>query len=62
MELNPIWNGHASREGFGNKEFQKYLNDDRTNLKKTIPNIYNWLDYAKFYEKMYDEIATIELS
>ena len=61
LELNPIWNGHASREGFGNEEFQQYLNKNKSRLESSIPNIYNWLDYPKFYQKLYDEISKIKL-
>ena len=59
LELNPIWNGHASREGFGSKEFQEYLIKNQSILKQTIPNIYKWLDYSNFYRSMYDEISIL---
>ena len=56
LELNPIWHGHASREGFGSVEFQNYINANKKSLIEKIPNIYNWLDYSEFYKKMYMEI------
>ena len=59
LELNPIWNGHASREGFGTKEFQNYLIRNKSNLEKSIPNIYTWLNYSYFYQNMYDQISKI---
>ena len=61
LELNPIWNGHAGRQGFGNEKFQQYLNKNRARLESSIPNIYNFLDHAKFYQKLYDEISKIKL-
>ncbi len=59
LELNPIWNGHASREGFGSKKFQEYLIKNKLILKESIPNVYQWLDYPNFYRNMYDHIATL---
>jgi len=61
LELNPIWNGHAGRQGFGNEKFQQYLNKNKGQLESSIPNIYNFLNHTKFYQKLYDEISKIKL-
>ena len=60
LELNPIWHGHASREGFGSKEFQNYIMLNKKSLIKKIPNIYNWLDYPEFYRTMYMNISNLK--
>jgi len=56
LELNPIWGGHASRGGFGDKEMMKYLDSNKDELITDIPNIYRWLDYKSYYTKMYSII------
>ena len=56
LELNPIWGGHASREGFGDKEMMNYLELNKNTLIKDIPKIYTWLDYKSYYTKMYSII------
>ena len=56
LELNPIWGGHASREGFGDKEMMNYLELNKNTLIKDIPKIYTWLDYRSYYTKMYSII------
>ena len=56
LELNPIWGGHASRGGFGDKEMMNYLELHKDTLIKNIPNIYRWIDYRSYYTKMYSII------
>ena len=56
IELNPMWGGHAARNGFGDFEMMKYLLKNQDSLIKKIPNIYKWLDYKSFYKGMYSEI------
>jgi hypothetical protein len=56
LELNPIWGGHASRGGFGDKEMMEYLDSNKDKLIAEIPNIYRWLDYKSYYTKMYSII------
>ena len=53
IELNPIWGGHPSRDGFGNDKMMSHIYLNKKNLINTIPNIYNWLDYENYYKKMY---------
>ncbi len=53
LELNPIWGGHASRGGFGDKEMMNYLESKKAQLIKDTPNIYKWLDYSTYYSRMY---------
>ena len=61
LELNPIWGGHASRNGFGNEEVMSYLNKNKENLLNKIPNIFKWLDYRTYYADMYSLIKKIYL-
>ena len=37
IELNPMWGGHASIKGFGDKHMQSYLIDNRVALEERIP-------------------------
>ena len=57
IELNHHWGGHAGRRGFGNSEFQQYLNHNKNDLEMKIPTIYNWLDYSKYYLNLYKVIS-----
>jgi len=61
LELNPIWGGHASRDGFGDKEVMDYINKNRETLSKEIPNIFKWLDYKSYYTEMYSKIKDFYL-
>ena len=56
IELNPMWGGHASINGFGNNKMQSYLNENRKNLEERIPNIYNFMDRRSYYKKLYKNI------
>ena len=56
IELNPMWGGHASIKGFGDKHMQSYLIDNRVALEERIPNVYNFMDYRPYYKKLYDYI------
>ena len=56
IELNPMWGGHAARNGFGNNEMMEHLLNNKNKLINKIPNIYKWLDFKDFYKNMYSEI------
>jgi len=56
IELNPMWGGHASINGFGNKKVQIHLIENRKNLEKRIPNIYNFMDRRSYYKNLYEAI------
>ncbi len=56
IELNPMWGGHASINGFGDDQMRSYLNDNRGTLEKRIPNIYNFMDYRSYYKRLYELI------
>ena len=56
IEFNPMWGGHASKNGFGNNEVQAYLIKNEELLKTRIPNIYEFLNYRKYYQKLYETI------
>ena len=56
IELNPMWGGHASINGFGDDQMRSYLNDNRGTLEKRIPNIYNFMDYRPYYKRLYELI------
>ena len=56
IELNPMWGGHASIKGFGDKPMQSYLIDNRVALEERIPNIYNFMDYRPYYKRLYEYI------
>ena len=56
LELNPMWGGHASINGFGDNNMQSFLIDKRRNLENRIPNIYNFMDYRLYYKKLYEHI------
>jgi len=56
IELNPMWGGHAARNGFGDSEVMKYLLKNQDSLIKKIPNVYKWLNYKSFYKGIYSEI------
>ena len=56
LELNPIWGGHASRNGFGDKAVMNYLKKNKQILLTEIPNIFKWLDYKTYYADMYSLI------
>ena len=53
IELNPIWGGYASRFGFGNQNMMNHLYENKSKLFEKIPNVYHWMDYKKYYQKMY---------
>ena len=56
IELNPMWGGHASINGFGNDKMQIHLNENRKKLESRIPNIYNFMDRRSYYKKLYEVI------
>ena len=56
IELNPMWGGAAGRGGFGDEEMKKYINTNKDKLYNKISNIYDWLDYDKYYCKMFQKI------
>ena len=56
LELNPIWGGHASRNGFGDKAVMDYLKKNKQILLTEVPNIFKWLDYKTYYADMYSLI------
>tara|TARA_B100001559_G_C16453024_1_gene600265 strand:- start:326 stop:1387 length:1062 start_codon:yes stop_codon:yes gene_type:complete len=58
LEINPMWGGHASQHGFGNKMFQKYLKDNKNKLKKDIPNVYWFMKKRLYYKKLYKSISS----
>ena len=57
LEVNPMWGGHASKIGFGNKSFQKYLIDNQEKLIKDIPNVYWFMNKRLYYKKLYKHIS-----
>tara|TARA_B110000438_G_scaffold95958_1_gene95145 strand:+ start:1274 stop:2347 length:1074 start_codon:yes stop_codon:yes gene_type:complete len=56
IELNPMWGGHASMHGFGDKRMQTYLISNRNSLEKRIPNIYQFMDRKDYYKNLYEQI------
>ena len=56
IELNPMWGGPAGRDGFGNHEMKKYINNNKKKLYNKISNIYDWLDYENYYRLLYQNI------
>ena len=56
LELNPMWGGHASINGFGDNNMQSFLIDKRKDLENRIPNIYNFMNYRSYYKKLYEHI------
>ena len=56
IELNPLWGGHAARNGFGNDNMMTYLLKNKNELINKVPNIYKWLDYKGFYKSIYSNI------
>ena len=56
LELNPMWGGHASINGFGDSDMQSYLINNRGVLEDRIPNIYSFMDYRTYYKKLYEHI------
>ncbi len=57
LEINPMWGGHASKYGFGNKIFQKYLKHNKNKLIKDIPNVYWFMQKRLYYKKLYKYIS-----
>lgn len=57
LEVNPMWGGHASKIGFGDKSFQKYLIDNQEELIKDIPNVYWFMNKRLYYKKLYKHIS-----
>ena len=57
LELNPMWGGHASKYGFGNLDFRRYLNKNRNDLQGRIPNIYKFMDRRIYYKNLYETIG-----
>jgi len=56
IELNPMWGGHASINGFGNEKMQTHLIENRKILEKRIPNIYKFMDRRSYYKNLYEFI------
>ena len=56
IELNPMWGGHASMQGFGDKTVQSYLISNRDALEKRIPNIYQFMDHRNYYKNLFQQI------
>ena len=52
LELNPMWGGHASKFGFGNNKMQNYLRENRDQLIKLIPNIYDFMNRRIYYKNL----------
>tara|TARA_A100001037_G_scaffold306778_1_gene355385 strand:- start:303 stop:1358 length:1056 start_codon:yes stop_codon:yes gene_type:complete len=53
LELNPMWGGHASKFGFGNNKMQNYLRENRDQLIKLIPNIYDFMNRRIYYKNLF---------
>ena len=56
IELNPLWGGHAARNGFGDNDMMSYILKNKNQLINKVPNIYKWLDYKGFYKGIFSDI------
>jgi hypothetical protein len=57
IEVNPMWGGHASIHGFGDKTMKTHLISNRNSLEKRIPNIYQFMDRRLYYKNLFEYIS-----